>query len=182
MMRQVEKETAHFTGSGRDLDQLRAVCSFLKDEQSFLFVGCSYGDEIVDLQRLLKGSGYLFFGVDSNEEVAEIAPINNFIFPIKIIIADILQENAIGKIRTQSEHTYFDVVICRNLLIYYDEDAVKKISGILAELCCRLLVFGVSDPFFFAINNNKTEIAEHTLEVLDFDNRIFEKNEMHPMP
>ena len=178
----------HFTGSGRDSAQFGALCSILSgretDKLAFLFVGCSSGEEINDCQTVMKKMfenkpiKFDFYGIDVDKDVIEIASKNQYLYPTKIIECDILKDSALDFIKKLTL-TKFDIIICRNVFIYYDEQQRKKILEKLAELCAAdgFLVLGQSDPIDFCIQGKEYHFAGHSswFESVDFDNKIFTK-------
>ncbi len=72
-------------------------------------------------------------------------------------------------------YSLFDVVICRNLLIYYNSFDSKLITERLANITNKFLILGISDPFNFLIKDNKITIGNNLFKVVDFDNRIFKR-------
>jgi len=174
----------HFTGQGRDLEQLKAVLRHLKNEKKFMFVGCSKGDEIIDFQKESSRKGLSYFGIDHHPQTVELANKNKYLSHTKVVVANILEKDFLKDVKKKTGFSKFDVVVCRNLLIYYDELCAIEIIEKLAKMTKRFLVLGISDPFWFAVENNMIKIGERSFEVLDFDNKIFrklEKTETDPM-
>lgn len=165
----------HFTGQGRDLEQLKSLKEHLNESDSILFVGCSTGEEIVDLQSLNPLKKLSYFGIDYDSQIVMQANEKEYIVKPKIFSADILKDNFIEVIEKNTNLTAFNIVICRNLLIYYKEDIANGIICKLANITEELLILGISDPFDFIIKDDKVEIGNHSFKVLDFDNRIFKK-------
>lgn len=167
-------EIAHFTGEKRDIGQLKAVYNHLKDDKTIIFIGCSKGDEILDFQGL-NDKDLNYFGVDYDKETVELANKNNYLFPTKILTADILKDDFLDVIKENAKLNRFDIVICRNLLIYYDNESAKAMVEKLADLTDNLLILGISDPFCFLVNKDKVKIGNNLFEIIDFDNRIFKR-------
>ncbi len=178
MKKQKDTKIPHFTGQKRDINQLKALSTHLTEERTFVFVGCSTGEEIIDFQELFHKKDSLFLGIDYDSETVNQANQNNYQFPTKIFVADILKNDFFETVEAVTDIRGFEIVICRNLLIYYDEKKAKLIIGRLAALTTKFLILGISDPFSFLIEDNKVEIGNTSFEVVDFDNRIFKKIEI----
>ena len=166
------KKFLHFTGEERDYEQLKALSSLVKKEKTFMFIGCSNGEEILGFQKLMGENPYLFFGVDSDSHIVNIAKHNQYSFKTKIVVADILKDDFSETIKTETGFSKFDVVICRNLMIYYDQKTVNQIVERLAEMTSHFLIIGRSDPFQMVVAENKVQIKDAVFEVVDFDNKI----------
>ncbi|MEK6937598.1 MAG: methyltransferase domain-containing protein [Nanoarchaeota archaeon] len=163
----------HFTGQGRDLEQLKAINKLFSSEKTFLFVGCSSGEELVDFQEIFQNSKAQFFGIDNNQEIVERANQVKYTFPTRIFVADVLKKEFLETMTKNTNNSQFDVVICRNLLIYYPDELVKEIIQRLAKLTRKILVLGISDPFPYTVENDLVKFGEISFKVIDFENRIF---------
>ena len=163
----------HFTGQGRDLEQLKQIHVQIKTESSILFVGCSTGEEILDFQVL--GFDGQYFGLDYDKKVIDEAMELKYKITPTFMVADVLDESFLSGVKKLSGKSSFDVVICRNLLIYYKDEVAKTIVERLAQLANTFLVLGMSDPFMFVIKDDEVKIGDSLFEVVDFENRIFKK-------
>lgn len=163
----------HFTGQKRDFGQLKAINQLLSNEETFLFVGCSSGEELVDFQEIFKKSKAKFFGIDNNREIVERANEVKYTFPTKIFVADILMKEFFENVTENTTCLDFDVLMCRNLLVYYSDELVRVIIPKLAKLTRKFLVLGISDPFPYTVENDSVKIGDISFKVIDFDNRIF---------
>ncbi len=163
----------HFTGQGRDIEQLKATSQLIQNNDSVMFVGCSTGEEIMDFQSICHNN-LAFYGIDYDTEIVKQANEKSYKTKPKIFSANIMKDDFLEQINNHTNRKLFDVIICRNLLIYYKDEAVNKIIKTLSEITNRLLILGISDPVGFTINENIAQIEKYKFKVIDFDNRIFE--------
>lgn len=168
------KMNTHFTGQGRDLEQLKAASQYIRNDDSLMFVGCSTGEEISDLQALLTTTNQAF-GIDYDADIIGQAQERNYATKPTLFSADILKNDFGAVVAEKTNNKTFDVVICRNLLIYYEEEAVKKIIEQLSELTNRMLILGISDPVDIVTKGDIAQIGTKEYKIIDFNNRIFEK-------
>ena len=136
-------------------------------------MGCSSGEELVDFQEIFQNSKAQFFGIDNNQEIVERANQVKYTFPTRIFVADVLKKEFLETMTKNTNNSQFDVVICRNLLIYYPDELVKEIIQRLAKLTRKILVLGISDPFPYTVENDLVKFGEISFKVIDFENRIF---------
>lgn len=162
-IRKKYSDIMNFTGRGRDIQQFVALSDFLMDEDnlSFLFIGCSNGDEILDCQEVFKSKFpnkvFNFRGIDAEKDAVSEAKKKKYLYETTIQQIDVLKEDFSVK---------YDIVICRNMLIYYDKKSVNEVINKIIFLSKKAYMLGRSDPLTFNIDENKT---------FDFDNRIFSK-------
>jgi len=174
----------------------------------FLFVGCSSGEEILDFQNLfekeliafndfLEKSGdwpilreffpkMVFYGVDSSKEMIENARQKNFLFETRFFVQNVLdfnQEIQVNFNETDEKQNptflTFDVIVCRNLLIYWGKDEQQRLMQKFSKLCNTdsLVVFGLSDPLELAAKKSDegeiVGVENDFFESFDFENKIF---------
>ena len=174
-IKKLAKMDTHFTGQGRDINQLRVINEYIRDSKTIMFVGCSTGEEIIDFQSISNKSNLKYYGIDYDDETIKQAKKKKYFIKPKIFSADILNEDFYDKIKESAKNKSFDVVICRNLLIYYNDTLLKKIIEKLSEITKRLLVIGISDPADIIVKDEIARIGKYDFKIIDFDNRIFEK-------
>ena len=161
--------------SVRSSNERLRIAKQVKDTDSILFVGCSTGEEIIDFQSICPNIHVMFYGIDYDAETVRQA--NQRMYKIKpnIFTADILKEQFNECIQNETKKTSFDIVICRNLLIYYKDEPVQKIIEKLSTITKRILTIGISDPITFMIQDDIAILGKYTFKITDFENRIFEK-------
>ena len=157
-----------------------------------LFIGCSSGEEILDFQKLIKKDfkkvkrhiefypKILFYGVDKDDEIMEKASLKKYYFDTKFFPRDILdfeQQSIVSRDKNGDAFSTFpmtfDLIVTRNMLIYYGEEDRKKFIDKIISLCHQnsIIVFGKSDPLDFNIQGNKAE--NEYFQSRCFEERIF---------
>jgi chemotaxis methyl-accepting protein methylase len=161
-IRDKHSDIMNFTGRGRDIQQFIALAEIVNDNCSFLFIGCSTGDEILDCQDILKAKHpnkkFTFLGVDADLNAVSIARKKQYFYNTTIEKVDFLESN-------YSERHH--IIVCRNMLIYYDDKHVNSLIEKIMLLSKQAFMLGLSDPITFTVNESN---------IIDFDNRIFKSN------
>ena len=164
----------HFTGQGRDIEQFKVINEHIKNNNSIIFVGCSTGEEIIDFQSISNKSNLIYYGIDYDDETIRQAKKKKYFIKPNMFSVDILNEDFFNKLKDNAGLDSFDVVVCRNLLIYYNDESLKKIIEKLSEITKRLLILGISDPADIIVKDEIARIGKYDFKIIDFDNRIFE--------
>ena len=150
----------------KDPAQFNHLAYFVKPASTLLFLNCNNGEEIVDCQTAFsKKRGLTFFGLDSSPRVVDSANNRKYTFPTEAHCADFMADQI---------NKQFDVVVCRNVLMYHDSQTRKKIVERLAELTKDVLMLGQTDPFDFPLTKT-VKIKNEDFDVLDYENRILRK-------